>query len=312
MSWRSASTCTSRPSSRAVALVTGPIETTRAPSGTPPPGLDEEAHRGAGGERHVVGARERRRAARRRAARRRCRRGPPRRPRRRARAAPSGSTSRASAARATSTRLSLHRAPRSSASTSASATERSRHHVGADPAARQLARRCPGRSPRRVTPASARASPPRPARRSSSAHAVGAREADERVVADRAPRELAVTGRGSIRIAGVSTTSAPSARSRAASPLACARARVTATTCAVQRPPLEPGERLAQARRPGPTTRDRRRPDARPRPRARRCRPACPSPCAGPGSVPRSTTAAGSSAVAPAADQPLGDLRQAA
>ncbi len=33
MSWRSASTCTVSPCSRAVALVTGPIETTRAPSG---------------------------------------------------------------------------------------------------------------------------------------------------------------------------------------------------------------------------------------------------------------------------------------
>ena len=37
MSWRSASTCTVSPSSRAVALVTGPIDTTRAPSGTRPP-----------------------------------------------------------------------------------------------------------------------------------------------------------------------------------------------------------------------------------------------------------------------------------
>ena len=36
MSWRSASTCTSMPSSRAVALVTGPIDTTRAPSSAPP------------------------------------------------------------------------------------------------------------------------------------------------------------------------------------------------------------------------------------------------------------------------------------
>jgi hypothetical protein len=36
------------------------------------------------------------------------------------------------------------------------------------------------------------------------------------------------TGRASIRIAGVSMTSAPSSASRAARPLACARARVTA------------------------------------------------------------------------------------
>ena len=33
MSWRSASTSTSRPAARAVSLVTGPIETTRAPVG---------------------------------------------------------------------------------------------------------------------------------------------------------------------------------------------------------------------------------------------------------------------------------------
>src|SRR5207247_4890344 len=36
MSCRSASTCTSRPCSRAVALVTGPIDTTRAPPGRLP------------------------------------------------------------------------------------------------------------------------------------------------------------------------------------------------------------------------------------------------------------------------------------
>ena len=53
-----------------------------------------------------------------------------------------------------------------------------------------------------------------------------------------------------MRIAGASTTSAPSARSRAASPLACARARVTATRAAVQRAALEPGEPLAQRPRP--------------------------------------------------------------
>ena len=37
MSWRSASTSGSRPCSRAVALVTGPIDTTRAPRGHAPP-----------------------------------------------------------------------------------------------------------------------------------------------------------------------------------------------------------------------------------------------------------------------------------
>ena len=50
----------SRPCSRAVSLVTGPIETTRAPSGGRAAGLEEEAHGGAGGEGHVGGAAERR------------------------------------------------------------------------------------------------------------------------------------------------------------------------------------------------------------------------------------------------------------
>ena len=40
-----------------------------------------------------------------------------------------------------------------------------------------------------------------------------------------------MTGSGSMRIAGASTTVAPTARRLAASPLACARARVTAIVC---------------------------------------------------------------------------------
>ena len=60
MSCRSASTSGSSPCSRSVALVTGPIETIRAPSAArPPAGLEEEAHGRGGGEGDVVGARAR-------------------------------------------------------------------------------------------------------------------------------------------------------------------------------------------------------------------------------------------------------------
>ena len=108
----------------------------------------------------------------------------------------------------------------------------------------------------------------------------------------------AVSRRGSMRIAGASTTSAPSSASRAARPLACARARVTATLRPKQRRALEPGQPLAQ-RRHRPDDGDRGRPDARrPRP-ARRSPPACAVTVRWPGSVPRSTTAAGSAAGRP-------------
>jgi hypothetical protein len=61
--------------------------------------------------------------------------------------------------------------------------------------------------------------------------AVGAGQADQRVVADPLDRRRtsSLSIRGSIRIAGSSTTSAPSARRVAARPLAWARARVTTT-----------------------------------------------------------------------------------
>ena len=113
-----------------------------------------------------------------------------------------------------------------------------------------------------------------------------------------------------MRIAGASTTSAPSSRSRAASSLACARARVTATRHAGQRPRrAQPGQLGAQ-RGDVADDRDRRRAGSPPRRRRRRSSPACRAPSRWPGSVPRSTTAAGSSAGRPAGDQLLGDPRQ--
>ena len=60
-----------------------------------------------------------------------------------------------------------------------------------------------------------------------------------------------------MRIAGASTTAAPSARSRAASALACARARVTAMVRPASGPVVEPGE-LVGERRDRADERDRR------------------------------------------------------
>ena len=57
MSCRAASTWGSRPCSRRVALVTGPMLTNRARSGTRPPGGEEERDGRGGGERDVVGRR---------------------------------------------------------------------------------------------------------------------------------------------------------------------------------------------------------------------------------------------------------------
>ena len=63
MSCAVASTSTSSPSSRAVALVIGPIETTRAPAGTcsgPAERVAEETYRRTRRERHVIGLGDRR------------------------------------------------------------------------------------------------------------------------------------------------------------------------------------------------------------------------------------------------------------
>ena len=91
-------------------------------------------------------------------------------------------------------------------------------------------------------------------------HAVGAGQADEVVAATgraaRAGERRDADRRASRR------PRRPSSRSRAARPLACARARVTATRAPVERPRLEPGELVAQ-RGDRADDGDRRRADRR-------------------------------------------------
>ena len=117
-------------------------------------------------------------------------------------------------------------------------------------------------------------------------------------------------GSGSIRIAGASTTVAPSSRSRCASALACARARVTA----IVRPcsgrdssqaicsrsaATGPTSVIAGARMPSSAARSATSASVA-------------SSVRWPGSVPRSTTATGSSGGAAALDELLRDPRQRA
>ena len=115
-----------------------------------------------------------------------------------------------------------------------------RHDVGLDPARAERRRRWRGRPPRRARPRSA-------ARRRPAAARPRWRWSGRRCRS--APGRAARTASGSIRIAGASTTAAPSSVSRAARPLACARARVTAT-----------GGRTAAAARTRPSARAARRP----------------------------------------------------
>ena len=234
----------------------------------PGAGLEQEADGRARGEGHVGGALERRRARRRRAARRRSRRERRRRPRRRARAARPAARLRASAARATSTRR-PSTSTGSSASTSASATKRSGTTSARTPRSFELGGGAgPDRGDRgageRASVAAGLAE-----RVEEEAHAVRAREADQRVLADALARRRAARPRaGAARSGwpGVSTTSAPSSRSRAARPLACARARVTATTspCSGRRsshaivsrsPATRPTRVIAGGRMPSASTR---------------------------------------------------------
>ena len=142
----------SRPCSRRVALVTGPIDTTRAPSGRPRR-VAEEAHRGAGGEGDVVGARERRVGVRERLGHRVVERDAPP-PRRRARAGRRAAC-RGPRRRGPRAPAGPPAARRSSASSSPSATKRSGTTSASMPRSRS-SRRCPGRS-RRPSPRRARA-----------------------------------------------------------------------------------------------------------------------------------------------------------
>ena len=132
--------------------------------------------------------------------------------------------------------------------------------------ARRRRRRAPARAPPR-RPASGTTSATMPRSRSAAAvarpdgrdrhpgeHAHVARQqrARRRSRWSRRPRRRRRASGGSngelldARSPAPRTTSAPSSASRAASPLACGRARVTATRRAEQRPPLEPGQPLVQ------------------------------------------------------------------
>ena len=315
MSWRSASTSTSSPSSRAVALVTGPIETTRGPSREPlgsAERLAEEAHGRGAREGDVVGLLdELPQPSLARAARARSRRARRRRPRRRLAQSASGSTSRASAARATSTRL-----PRDAAL---------RQLLGqrlGDRALRDEVRhaaRAPRSAPRRAGPdrgerhARQRAGvePGRVERVEQQLGAVRARQADDVVAPvrerlDRARDVRRVDARldpdrrrldhlGAQRLeargeparlgAGARDRDAPAVQRRAARTTP-ARSRSAAT---------------------GPDDRHGGRRRCRPPRRARRSRASGASTVRWPGCVPRSTTAAGSRRSRPCCDQPLGD-----
>ena len=168
MSWRSASTSTRRPSSRAVALVTGPIDTTRALAGKPVAAaerLDEVPHGRGAREGHVVGVRDRAPLPPRRAPRARSRRAPRRRP-----SAPGLARARRAARRAPPPRARSARACRStprstSSAASDSAIERSGTTSARSAVAREGGRRArPDRGDRRagerarVVPAAASAS----------------------------------------------------------------------------------------------------------------------------------------------------------
>ena len=303
----------SRPCSRAVALRDRADRHDPRARRRPRAGLEQEAHGRAGGEGHVgrparapascgvaerlgdgVVERRRRRPRRRaRAARRAARRAP--RPRaRRARAGPRP-----------------RRAP--SASTSASATKRSGTTSGADAVRERAPRRCRARWRRRCAAgerarvASARAASASKNRRTP--FGLVKQTSAYSPIRSIASRSSPSTGRGSIRIAGVSTTSAPSSRSRAGQ---AARLRAGARDgdhLAVERPPLEPRDRLAQLGDRA-DERDRRRPDLLGLRPARRCPPSVSTTVRWPGMGAALDHRGRLARVAPGRDQPLRDQRQ--
>ena len=245
----SASRSGSRPSSRRTSLVAGPIEATRGPSNGRPP--RRRTARRSRGEQQVVGAAAASRGVV-RAARRPSRRARARRPRApRARSA-SVSTSRPSRARAISRALDRHARERLD---QRPRRRRARARRRRRCRARAARERCPGRSRRRVHAGQVA----RVARCVEEPSApFGEVTHEQVVVAQRRQRDARAARCGS---------PAPRHRRRraraAARParVACARARVTATVRAEQRPPLEPGELVAQ-RGDRPDERDRRRADA--------------------------------------------------
>ena len=253
MSWRSASTSTSQPElARGGAGHRPDRDHARAVRARAPPRLEEEADRGAGGEGHVVGALERSTSSLAERLGHRVVERPRRPPARRARAA------RRAARRAP--RPPARPAPRwpstgtsTSASTSASAIERAGTTSAAMPAPRAARPPCPGRwRPPWRRRARARRAPPAASASNSSRTPLGLvkqTRAYSRIARHAPRRSSPSTGRGSIRIAGVSTTSAPSSREPRGQPAGLRARAGDRHHPAVQRPALEPGQRVAQAGR---------------------------------------------------------------
>ena len=153
----------------------------------------------------------------------------------------------------------------------------------------------------------ARVAPAARSRSNRSRDAVGAGQADQVVGA---------RGRGRARRAARSGSPAPrrpprrAPRSRAASPLACARARVTATVSPASGRALEPREPLAE-RRDRPDHRDRRRPDLA-RSRAAAIVASVPVTTRWSGACRARSPRRAQRGRAPGGDQALGDRRRAA
>ena len=173
------------------------------------------------------------------------------------------------------------------------------HDVGARRRASRSARGGPGADRRDVGAgerAGVAARPPaleqQLARRSGSSGRRG-RSVLERRDADRSS--------GSIRIAGSSTTSAPSARSRRGELAGLRAGPGDDDAAAVQRPRARARRARSRSAATGADDGDRGRADPGLLGDARRSSPRVPSTVRWPGSVPRSTTAAGSSAARPAA-----------
>ena len=248
MSWRSASTSTSRPASRAASLVTGPIETTRAPRGKRSPSASTRlAHGRGGGEGDVVGALGRLDRLRVGLL---------------ADRLVEGDDVDLGAALAQ--RVGEHVAGLGGAGDEHAAAldldlgerldqrlgdEALGDDVGGDPVLGEGARRCRGRSRRRSRRrARGRRGPRAGQRLEQQPDAVGAGQADQRVGRrSRRPRRRtsSLSIRGSIRIAGSSTTSAPSAAQRRGEAARLGAGAGDDDAAAVQRAALEPGERLA-------------------------------------------------------------------
>ena len=242
-----ASTSGSKPSSRSAALVTGPIETSRGPSSVPAAAWKKRTDE-ALGERRVVGARAPRRGPRRPAARRPC-----------GRARATSTSAPRVAQRVGQDVAGLLRRARSarggtgssaSASTSASADRRARARCRARCRARAAPRAVPGPIDRDRRPGERARVAARGAK--SCVDAVGRGQAEQ--VVGRRGRASSTAQRLDADRRRLDDVGAERRAAAPRAPLACARARVTATV----RPASGPRRRARRARRraprPGPTT----------------------------------------------------------